>query len=79
MLLVEQCMPGFYVKITEGNVLSQDELRLAILTRLKFTPSDIVIIMEKSQARVSNLRQIVNKKLFSEDSSRTLNHNILQI
>lgn len=79
MLLVEQCMPSFYVKITEGNVLSQDELRLAILTRLKFTPSDIVIIMEKSQARVSNLRQIVNKKLFSEDSSRTLNNNIMQI
>lgn len=79
LLLVEQCMPRFYAKVTAGNVLSQDELRLAILTRLKFTPGDIVIIMEKSQVRVSNLRHIVNKKLFSDDSARSLNHNIMQM
>lgn len=79
LLLVEQCMPNFYARITTGNVLSPDELRLAVLTRLRFSPGDIILIMDKSRVRISNLRLQVNKKLFSDNSARTLAHNIMQL
>lgn len=76
-LLVQQCLPVFYAKISAGNILSHDEMIVAILTRLKFSPMDISIIMEKSTTRISNIRKSANIKLFNDESAKSFDRNIM--
>ena len=61
------------------NKLSASELRVAILTRLQFTNSEIANVMDTSPASISNAKGAVNKKLFGESGASSLFQNMLNV
>lgn len=71
--------PRLYVAITDALSNNDQELLVANLTTYSFTPSEIANLLSVSPQRVSNLKAIVNTKLFSDPSARTLEENIMKM
>ena len=59
--------------------LSDQELRMCLLTRLGFVASEIYVLMNISKQRASNMRRKLNKNLFGESSASTFCNNISRI
>ena len=59
--------------------LSDQELRMCLLTRLGFVASEIYVLMHISKQRASNMRRKLNKNLFGESSASTFCNNISRI
>lgn len=74
--MFKQNMPMLYSRMTDGHILGTLELRVTILTRMGFHSDDIAILLDISKQSVSNARANVNKKLFSDNSARTLFKNL---
>ena len=56
--------PLFMEKITHKNVLNHREIRITILTRLRFAPSEIAALTHTSAQTVTNSRAQLLSKLF---------------
>lgn len=71
-------MPQFYSDFILNEQLSERELQVFILTALNVSSKSIAVLLEMSQSYVSNVKTCVNRKLFFDNSARTLFLNIMQ-
>ena len=70
-------MPDFIDYICdESKKLTEKELRVCMLTRLHFIPTEIVALLNLSKQRITNIRACANRKLFNEEGSRSFDANI---
>ncbi len=82
MVEVENKFPLFSDRIIHNEVgkkLSLTEQRVAVLTRLHFSNSEMANVLDTSPASISNAKQAVNVKIFGEKNARTLLQNMLGI
>jgi len=77
--LLRQYMPNFVSLFDKSSELNVLEKKISILIRLKFNPSEIQNLLEMKPQRLSNNRASINKKLFNDNSAKTLNAHIMQI
>lgn len=77
--LLRQYMPNFISLFDKSSELNVLEKKISILIRLKFNPSEIQNLLEMKPQRLSNNRASINKKLFNDNSAKTLNAHIMQI
>ncbi len=70
-LLVSSQLSNFYDQITRGG-LTKQELRVCILTRLSFIPSEIATLLDAKKQRVTNIRTAINQKLFHGEGTAGL-------
>lgn len=77
---VKEMLPDFYARVYlyKSNTMTQ-EFRICILTKLNFLPSEITVLLGTSSQRIANLRRTINKKMFGEDSAKSLDMNLLQL
>ena len=75
--VISKFVPGFY-KLLDDNCsrLTDKEFRVCMLSRLNFIPSEMSTLLDLSRQRVSNLRAVINMKLFGEAGSKTLDKNL---
>lgn len=81
-IFVAEKFPVFYGKICnkeEGKKLSLQEWRVCLLTRLHFSNSEIVNILNSTPSSISNAKQMVNHKIFGDNRAGTLYKNMLTI
>ena len=77
--LFAQNMSSTYEAIGGRSVLSLLELRTCILVLLGFSNKDLTILFNISQQRITNLKEIINNKLFGEKTATTLVKNLKNI
>jgi DNA-binding CsgD family transcriptional regulator len=77
MKMVSESAPQMYSFIAREGVLSHQELQTCILIWLNFSNSEIAVLLDTSQQRISNIRSIANKKLFGNASASPLRENLL--
>ena len=77
--MFRQNMPILYRRMTDGQTLGTLEMRVAILTRMGYRPDDIATLTDTSRQNVSNARANANKKIFSDNSARTLFKNMSRL
>ncbi len=78
--LVQRVMPAFYQGLsTYSHLLNEREMRLCILTRLKFTPSETAVLLGTTSQRISNMRSGINSKLFGDKSARNLEYHLSKL
>ncbi len=56
--------------------LSQQEMRISILTHLDATPTDLMVLLNTSKSTISNAKSEANRKLFGQKSAPTLASNL---
>ena len=81
-ILVAEKFPVFFGKICDNKVgkkLSLQEWRVCLLTRLHFSNSEIVNILNSTPSSISNAKQMVNHKIFDDNRAGTLYKNMLTI
>lgn len=67
---IKQIFPNFYAHINNSEYgLSQQEKNVCVLIKLHQSPSDIIILLDISKQRASNIRAIINNKLFNKNTS----------
>ncbi len=69
-------LPLLYECISVGGLLSCQEYRVALLTRLEFTVGEIAVLFDTTPQRVTNAKRSANYKLFGEDSAQSFLDNI---
>ena len=70
-------LPSFVNKICDESLnLTDKELRVCILTRLQFIPTELIALFDLSKQRISNLRASANRKLFNNEDTYTFDNNI---
>lgn len=78
MKQMEDNYPLFFKKICKVN-LTQFEFRVCVLTRLSFSNSEMMIVLESSPSSISNAKQKINVKLFGGKGATSLLNNMLNI
>lgn len=77
---VSHYLPDFYQQIHKSQfALTEKELAVCILSKLRFIPSEMAALLGLSSQRITNIRSNINYKLFNEKSAQTLYANISQI
>ena len=56
--------------------LSEREIIVCILIKLRFTPSEIAVLLECSKQVISNIRTNINHKLFYQEGTKSLDYNL---
>lgn len=78
--LVEDVLPGFFSKISSPEYkLTEHEVRVCVLIRLNFIPSEIAVLFNISQQRVTNIRSRINKKLFNAGGATQLDRSLKRL
>ena len=73
-------MPELIEKIeSEEYQLKEAERKILLLICLKFSFTEIHNLLDISSQRLTNIRSAINKKLFNDNSAKTLNAHIMQI
>lgn len=77
---IRKLMEEFYSKMETYKLqLTDQEFKVCILIRLKFSSTDISNLLGISQQRVTNIKSNINVKLFHQKGSRSLNANISRL
>lgn len=79
MRTVSEHLPDFYQFITTNNNLTDKEILVCILCKLRFIPSEMVVIMGLTSQRITNIRSRINLKLFQEKGAQGLEANLRRI
>lgn len=79
MRTVSEHLPDFYQFITTNNNLTDKEILVCILCKLRFIPSEMVVIMGLTSQRITNIRSRINVKLFQEKGAQGLEANLRRI
>ena len=74
--IVRQSLPAFYARVSQEQLLSPLQLRTCLLTRLKFTNSEISILLNITPQQVTNTKTAINEKLFGQKTATTLMANL---
>lgn len=78
--VVEKLLPEFYLHLSQlSRDLSEKEFRVCMLTRLRFIPSEIAVLLGLSKQRVTNIRGAINKKLFHQEGAKNMSQNLNQL
>ncbi len=78
--LTSHHLSTFYDYITAPkHSLSEREIIVCILIKLRFTPSEIAALLECSKQVVSNIRTNINHKLFHQEGTKSLDSNIRRL
>ncbi|MBQ5606568.1 MAG: hypothetical protein IIU87_05075, partial [Prevotella sp.] len=56
--------------------LSEREIIVCILIKLKFMPSEMAILFDCSKQIITNIRTSINHKLFNQEGTKTLDYNL---
>lgn len=77
---VKKDLPNFveYISAIRPR-LTESEMRIAILIKLHFIPSEMAVLLSTSPQRITNIRTNLNKKLFNGNSTKTLDFNIRKL
>lgn len=75
-----QALPSFHTLLssTQPNRHTQ-EFRVCLLARLGFIPSELVVLLDSSSQRITNIRSKMNLKLFGQKGAKTFEANICQL
>ena len=76
VLLIKKHLPQYYHALTSQHLLTPQELRTCLLLRLGFSASDIVVLMDVTPQRVTNIKTKANRKLFDEKGAGSLDSNL---
>ncbi len=77
---VSKHLPDFYDVITKSHHhLTEKEINVCILIKLRFIPTEIATLLDITKQRVSNIRRSINHKLFHEEVAKTLDSNIRRL
>lgn len=69
--------PHFYQVVNDPQwQLTDREIKVCMLTRLLFIPSEIAILLNISKQRITNIRAQINLKMFKEKGTKHLDKNI---
>lgn len=74
--LFQTYYPICYKLIKHQAKMTLMELRVCVLTRLSFSNSEMMVLLGSSQSSISNVKLRINKRLFNENSSKTLFKNL---
>jgi len=74
---ISKSMPSFYNFISQENAhLTEKEIYLCILIRLRFIRSEYPILLNLTTQRITNMRADINAKLFNQKGVKGLDANI---
>lgn len=77
---VSKHLPDFYSEIIKPqHHLTEKEINVCILIKLRFIPTEIATLLDLTKQRVSNMRRSINHKLFREEVAKTLDSNIRRL
>ena len=77
MTFTQTMLPNFWNTINDVDYdLTDKEKIVAILVKLRFLPSEITVLLNLSSQRVSNMRSFINKKMFRQSGSKSLDFNL---
>ena len=77
MIFTQTQLPNFWNTINGlGYNLTDKEKLVAMLVKLRFLPSEITVLLNLSSQRVSNMRSSINKKLFKQSGTKSLDFNL---
>ena len=68
-----------YINALVEGKLSATETNMCILLRNGFDSTEIIVLMDLSRQRSSNLRHNINLKLFKEDSTKNFEYNLKRL
>ena len=75
--LIQDSIPTFYQYIQKERLhLTENEKKASMLIRLRFIPSELVILLCLSKQRVTNIRSNINRKLFHTEGTKMLDSHI---
>ena len=75
--VISKFVPDFSKMLNDKRCeLTDNEFRICMLSRLNFIPSEMSTLLDLSRQRVSNMRAVINMKLFGETGSKTLDKNL---
>ena len=78
--LLQDNLPSFYEHINdERHSLTDNEKKASMLIRLRFIPSEIVVLLGLSKQRISNIRRDINRKLFHAEGTKMLDAHIRRL
>ncbi len=70
-------MSAFLDKVCDEDInLTEKEIRVSILTRLQFIPSEMAVLLNLSKQRITNIKANANKKRFNKAGAQTFDTNI---
>ena len=77
---IKKLMSEFYAKIESTKYqLTDQEFKVCLLVRLRFSSTDISNLLGISQQRVTNIKSCINMKLFHQKGSKSLFVNLSHI
>lgn len=75
--IVNKLLPDFIKTLNnKEKSLSDKELKVCILTKLNFSPSEIGVLLDLTKQSISNFRTSINRKLFGETGTKSFDSNI---
>ena len=74
--IVSEYLPDFYQRITTHKELTDKELLVCMLSKLRFIPSEMVVLLGLTSQRITNIRNSINIKLFKEKGAQGLEANL---
>ena len=73
---VSEHLPDFYEKIATHKDLTDKEVLVCMLSKLRFIPSEMVVLLGSTSQRITNIRSSLNMKLFQEKGAQGLEANL---
>ena len=78
--VLRQCLPSFYSKINQGDLLTHQEKQISILTLMNVGTKEMSNMLHSTPSRISNAKATVNQKLFNDQpGAQSLRRNILAL
>ena len=74
--LFRESFPNYHKFITENNHLTPDQYRICVLARLFLPVYAMARILDVDGDRITRIKAQVNKKIFGEDTAKTLGNNL---
>jgi len=75
--LTSQYLATFHQHLSAPQyALSEREIIISILIKLRFTPSEMAILFDCSKQIITNIRTSINYKLFHQEGAKTLDYNL---
>lgn len=78
--IAKNAFPNFYQTITDtSKELGYREIIACILIRFKFIPSEISVLTGHSSQQITNLKSVINNKLFGKKGAKTLDAHLISL
>lgn len=76
---VSKYLPDFYHVVAYHKELSDKEFLVCILSKLRFIPSEMVVLLGSTPQRITNIRSTINMKFFHEKGAQGLEANLRRL